>query len=168
MTKNKKDALQASEELEQYTKKMVAHRSGYSFLILAWTVEEIRENFILPQALWKEFYGYTNFVGIYMKEISYQRERLNYYSDSSPYRALPLSDITGRLIFKMKSICNDKTFDASAEQEFGLSMGILNRIQFKKYYSIKTIEETHFNLLNSPFTFQENKRLVHLVALGNI
>jgi hypothetical protein len=90
---------------------------------------------------------------------------LKYYKTDNQSIDLSNWDFSTKLIFKMKLICVQGAFDQQAEQEMGLTMGIVSRVQRLGLYESKVINERYYSDLKQKYKSMESYDLVHLIAL---
>ncbi|WP_316734943.1 hypothetical protein [Pedobacter aquatilis] len=151
--------------LEEIISKTLPQKSTLPFSILSKPIAEIRSHYVLPNELSTELYGFTHLIAVYMCERAYKRERLLYYHTDPTYRAMNTNDYACRLLCKMKILSLPDKFNMEAEQALGLTAGLINRLQSKNYYDVKSINERKFFKLHVKFGQYEERDLIDIMIL---
>ena len=141
------------------------HKDGIPFSILLKQMRDIRRDNLFPPDLLDECVGFTHLIAIYMSGHAYKRERLLYYHIDKTFRKIKIDDSACKLFCKIRLIANTDKFDKESEQALNLMIGLINRLQSKKKYESKSINERIFFNLNFKFGNYKDGELVHIILL---
>jgi hypothetical protein len=143
----------------------MSNQFGQCFQIRSCLIHKIKKDYILSPELSDQLISYSNLIAIYIRKGSYNPYRLKYYKTDHGSIDLSSWDFSTKLIFKMKLISVQGAFDEQAEQELGLTMGIVSRVQRLGLYESKVIKERYYNDLKQKCKSMNSYDLVHLIAL---
>lgn len=154
--------------LHQIFTRTLLNKSTLPFSIFSIPISKLKKDFILPASFLREIAGYCHLVAIYLSSSAYKRERLLYYHTDQYFRSIPSEDSACQLLCKMKLLAVDNRFDKSAEQDMGLTIGMINRPRLKERYEVKFIDEKIYYNLKVKFAYDDARELAHVIVFKPI